>query len=147
MMLVEPDTGRWLNLQAHTETLNRVRCFSALKVRSPHLRHLAVATGMVEAALDLPSTCADKPRIWSHAAGSLIAEEAGAAVMDAIGQPLNFLCGRTLYENYGTVVVAKGLACWRLTDAIATACSQKREEEEQTTISLGKSVSWLTVFG
>ena len=38
---------------------------------------------------------------WDHAAGALIASEAGCAVTDALGQPLDFSCGRGLEKNQG----------------------------------------------
>lgn len=42
-------------------------------------------------------------KIWDHAAGSLIVEEAGGKVTDIRGNPLNFGVGRTLRENKGVV--------------------------------------------
>ena len=43
-------------------------------------------------------------KIWDHAAGSLIVQEAGGTVTDVDGRPLNFGLGRTLRENRGVVV-------------------------------------------
>ncbi|KAG8854329.1 hypothetical protein FRB91_003651 [Serendipita sp. 411] len=50
-----------------------------------------------------------KEKIWDHASGTLLVEEAGAIVSDSRGQPLNFGLGRTLGENYGVVASFKGI--------------------------------------
>jgi 3'(2'), 5'-bisphosphate nucleotidase len=65
-----------------------------------------------------PSKADYEEKIWDHAAGALIVEEAGGRVSDLRGQPLDFGQGRTLKENIG-VVVSNGqlheiaLACLR----------------------------------
>ena len=38
-------------------------------------------------------------KIWDHAAGAVIVEEAGGSVCDLNGQPLDFSVGRTLAKN------------------------------------------------
>lgn len=42
-----------------------------------------------------------REKIWDHAAGSLIVEEAGGIVTDLRGKPLNFTLGNNLFENEG----------------------------------------------
>lgn len=42
-----------------------------------------------------------REKIWDHAAGSIIIEEAGGRVSDLTGQALDFTCGRTLANNVG----------------------------------------------
>jgi 3'(2'), 5'-bisphosphate nucleotidase len=44
-----------------------------------------------------------REKIWDHAAGSLIVEEAGGRVSDLMGQPLDFTQGRSLENNVGIV--------------------------------------------
>ncbi|MBM3290050.1 MAG: 3'(2'),5'-bisphosphate nucleotidase, partial [Candidatus Hydrogenedentes bacterium] len=44
-----------------------------------------------------------REKIWDHAAGSLIIEEAGGRVSDLTGQPLDFTQGRALENNVGIV--------------------------------------------
>lgn len=44
-----------------------------------------------------------REKIWDHAAGSLIIEEAGGRVTDLTGQPLDFTQGRALVNNIGIV--------------------------------------------
>lgn len=48
-------------------------------------------------------------KIWDHAAGSLLVEEAGGIVSDAKGRPLDFSIGRTLQNNKGVVAAHKNV--------------------------------------
>lgn len=48
-------------------------------------------------------------KIWDHASGSLLVEEAGGKVSDISGKDLNFAVGRTLRENRGVVASQKEL--------------------------------------
>jgi len=43
-------------------------------------------------------------KIWDHAAGALIVEEAGGTVTDITGRPLEFHHGRELAANRGVIV-------------------------------------------
>eukprot|EP00500_Bicosoecida_sp_ms1_P008132 CAMPEP_0203831578 /NCGR_PEP_ID=MMETSP0115-20131106/68655_1 /ASSEMBLY_ACC=CAM_ASM_000227 /TAXON_ID=33651 /ORGANISM="Bicosoecid sp, Strain ms1" /LENGTH=86 /DNA_ID=CAMNT_0050740639 /DNA_START=23 /DNA_END=280 /DNA_ORIENTATION=+ len=45
-------------------------------------------------------------KVWDHAAGSLVATEAGAIVTDVNGSPLDFSLGRRLTANRGVVAAA-----------------------------------------
>ncbi len=44
-----------------------------------------------------------KEKIWDHAAGSIVIEEAGGRVTDLLGNALDFTQGRTLAQNVGIV--------------------------------------------
>jgi 3'(2'), 5'-bisphosphate nucleotidase len=44
-----------------------------------------------------------KEKIWDHAAGSLVIQEAGGRVTDLLGNDLDFTHGRTLAQNVGIV--------------------------------------------
>lgn len=65
----------------------------------------AVARGDAAIYLRLPSpkTPDYRERIWDHAAGVLIIEEAGGRVTDALGAELDFSQGRRLENNRGIV--------------------------------------------
>ena len=72
-------------------------------------KYAVVARGQADLYLRLPRP--PKPgkgpyleKIWDHAAGALVAHEAGAAVTDATGAPLDFGHGRELVRNRGIVV-------------------------------------------
>jgi len=62
-----------------------------------------VASGAADAYLRLPTRPGYVERIWDHAAGSLVATEAGAIVTDITGRPLDFSRGRGLEDNRGIV--------------------------------------------
>jgi 3'(2'), 5'-bisphosphate nucleotidase len=51
-----------------------------------------------------PSEHTYKEKVWDHAAGTIITEEAGGKITDAFGKPLDFSCGVKMVNNYGIVV-------------------------------------------
>jgi 3'(2'), 5'-bisphosphate nucleotidase len=55
-----------------------------------------------------PSEPSYKENIWDHAAGSIIAEEAGGKVTDVLGRPLDFSCGIKMVKNHG-ILVSNGI--------------------------------------
>jgi 3'(2'), 5'-bisphosphate nucleotidase len=62
-----------------------------------------VATGNAEIYLRIPNpkTPDYREKIWDHAAGSLVVEEAGGVVTDISGKKLDFSAGKTLKNNSG----------------------------------------------
>ncbi len=66
----------------------------------------AVARGDATLYLRLPSpTSPDyREKIWDHAAGALVVQEAGGTVTDMHGQPLDFASGRKMVNNRGVIV-------------------------------------------
>lgn len=66
-------------------------------------KYAVVARGQASAYLRLPTKKGYVERIWDHAAGSLVATEAGAVVTDVSGKPLDFSHGRGLETNRGIV--------------------------------------------
>lgn len=66
-------------------------------------KYAVVARGQADAYLRLPTRRGYIERIWDHAAGSLIAAEAGVAVTDIHGNQLDFSQGRGLERNAGIV--------------------------------------------
>ncbi len=69
-------------------------------------KYAAIAAGQASLYLRLPSpkTPNYKEKIWDHAAGLLIVEEAGGTVTDMHGIPLDFTQGTKLANNEGVVV-------------------------------------------
>jgi len=114
---VEPD---------HADHLLHQRVPKRLGISNPPLKmdsqakYGVVARG--EAALYLrvpsPSEPGYMEKIWDHAAGSIIAEEAGGKVTDARGRPLDFSCGITLERNYG-ILASNGILHDSVLEAIA----------------------------
>lgn len=72
-------------------------------------KYAVVARGQADLYLRLPRSSKYVERIWDHAAGALIAAEAGCAVTDVDGRSLDFSHGRGLERNRGIVVAAPRL--------------------------------------
>jgi 3'(2'), 5'-bisphosphate nucleotidase len=100
---VEPD---------HADHLTHQRLAQKLNISKPSLRmdsqvkYGILARGEVTLYLRVPSPSEPgyKENIWDHAAGSIIAEEAGGRVTDVLGHPLDFSCGVKMVKNHGILV-------------------------------------------
>lgn len=66
-------------------------------------KYAVVARGQGDAYIRMPTRKGYVERIWDHAAGAMIAAEAGAAVSDIHGRELDFSHGRGLEKNRGIV--------------------------------------------
>lgn len=66
----------------------------------------AVAAGQAALYLRLPSPKSPnyREKIWDHAAGVIVVEEAGGRATDMHGNPLDFSKGQKLVDNQGVVV-------------------------------------------
>jgi 3'(2'), 5'-bisphosphate nucleotidase len=100
---VEPD---------HADHLFHQRLARKLNIAKPSLRmdsqakYGVVARGEATLYLRIPSPSEPgyKENIWDHAAGSIIAEEAGGKVTDTLGNPLDFSSGIKMMKNHGILV-------------------------------------------
>ena len=68
-----------------------------------------VARGQADAYLRLPTSYTYVEKIWDHAAGMLVAQEAGAVVTDIDGKALDFSRGAGLSANRGVVCAPPAL--------------------------------------
>ncbi|QDT14707.1 3'(2'),5'-bisphosphate nucleotidase [Alienimonas californiensis] len=66
-------------------------------------KYAEVARGGAEIYLRLPTRPGYVERIWDHAAGVAVIEEAGGRVTDVDGRPLDFTHGRGLERNRGVI--------------------------------------------
>ncbi|KAI8621045.1 hypothetical protein BC830DRAFT_1058606 [Chytriomyces sp. MP71] len=66
-----------------------------------------VSRGDAGIYLRIPVSATYEEKIWDHAGGMLIVEEAGGVVTDVEGKPLDFGVGRTLKNNKGVVAAGK----------------------------------------
>ena len=111
---VEPEAGAPLSVcasveQAHTKSSDVDNVMA--KVGPPgeparldsQAKYAVVARGQADAYLRLPTRKGYVERIWDHAAGALVANEAGAAVTDIAGNQLDFGQGRGLEKNRGVI--------------------------------------------
>jgi 3'(2'), 5'-bisphosphate nucleotidase len=65
---------------------------------------LARGEASIYVRIPSPQTPDYREKIWDHAAGSILVEEAGGKVTDAVGRALDFTCGKRLENNYGIAV-------------------------------------------
>jgi len=93
----------------HTAQSRSARIVDRLGVQASPLRmdsqckYAVVAGGDADVYLRLPTRADYEEKIWDHAAGALIVEEAGGRVTDTLGNPLDFTQGRTLRRNPGVL--------------------------------------------
>ncbi len=67
-------------------------------------KYAVVALGQAAVYLRVPFSFQHKEKIWDHAPGALIVEEAGGKVTDLKGSPLDFTQGKCLENNVGLLV-------------------------------------------
>lgn len=66
-------------------------------------KYAAISRGDADIYLRLPTIQGYEEKIWDHAAGKIIFEEAGGKIADVNGKPLDFSLGKTLKNNTGVV--------------------------------------------
>ena len=66
-------------------------------------KYATCAAGITHAYLRLPTRPGYEEKIWDHAAGVILIEEAGGRVTDVDGKPLDFAQGHTLSKNSGVI--------------------------------------------
>ena len=92
------DTGRIVEYLAARGTPARL---------DSQCKYAVVARGQAEAYLRLPTRRDYVEKIWDHAAGMIIAEEASAIVTDVLGRPLDFSTGTALTANRGILCASR----------------------------------------
>ncbi|MBK1878563.1 3'(2'),5'-bisphosphate nucleotidase [Pelagicoccus mobilis] len=69
-------------------------------------KYAAVSRGQASVYLRLPTRPGYEEKIWDHAAGYIVLQEAGGRIADTFGNPLDFSLGRTLKNNKGIVATS-----------------------------------------
>jgi len=80
-------------------------------------KYAVVARGEADVYLRLPTRKDYREKIWDHAGGVLVVQEAGGTVTDVTGKPLEFTHGAELAQNRG-VAVSNGLLHTQVIDAL-----------------------------
>lgn len=83
-------------------------------------KYAVVARGQASIYLRLPTGGEYREKIWDHAAGSIVVEQAGGKVTDSTGKPLDFSRGRVLEGNAG-IIATNGPIHQRVVEAVANA--------------------------
>ncbi|MGB3237244.1 MAG: 3'(2'),5'-bisphosphate nucleotidase [Geitlerinemataceae cyanobacterium] len=110
----------------HGDLARQASIAQAVGITAPSLRmdsqakYGAVASGQALLYLRLPSpkTPDYREKIWDHAAGAIVVEEAGGCVTDMYGKPLDFSQGAKMVDNQG-VVVSNGVIHDKVIAALA----------------------------
>ncbi len=120
----DPRLARWCervessdkNHDVTAQVVERVGIQSPPDRLDSQAKYAVVARG--EAALYLRHSLSDyREKVWDHAAGVLITEEAGGRVTDVAGRSLDFSKGRELSANKG-IVATNGLLHERVLAAV-----------------------------
>ncbi len=94
----------------HSSHSASARIAESLGITQPPVRldsqakYAVVARGEADIYLRLPTRPDYTEKIWDHAGGVLVVEEAGGTVTDVYGKPLEFTHGHELSANKGVVV-------------------------------------------
>jgi 3'(2'), 5'-bisphosphate nucleotidase len=111
---------------SHSSHDQMAQIVASLGAKRPPLRmdsqakYGLLARGEGTVYLRLPTKKSYEEKIWDHAAGMIIVEEAGGRVTDLLGKPLDFSRGRTLNHNQG-IVATNGLLHERMLEAVKTS--------------------------
>ena len=113
---------------AHSSHSKAALVSKALRIEADSVRmdsqckYFCIAAGRAEMYMRLPVRAGYVEKIWDHAAGSILVEEAGGTVTDAWGQPLEFSHGRLLQANQG-VLASNGANHHLLSNTVAQVLS------------------------
>ncbi|MGE5842989.1 MAG: 3'(2'),5'-bisphosphate nucleotidase [Deltaproteobacteria bacterium] len=94
---------------SHSSHDDMAEIIKILGVKQPPLRmdsqakYGILARGDGTVYLRLPTKQSYVEKIWDHAAGCILVEEAGGTVTDLNGKPLDFSQGKTLIKNKGVI--------------------------------------------
>ena len=132
------DAARRISVSATTEAAQAVFCESLESAHSSHgvsaraaakleitaeplrldsqAKYGVVAAGLADVYMRIPRGDY-REKIWDHAAGALVTTEAGGAVTDLDGQPLDFSRGHTLSHNRG-ILATNGHLHQSILDAV-----------------------------
>ena len=86
-------------------------------------KYSAVSRGQASIYLRLPTSATYQEKIWDHAAGSIVVEEAGGRVTDVDGRDLDFSLGRTLASNSG-IIATNGILHDQVIEAVRSTSDE-----------------------
>ncbi|KZT03058.1 3(2),5-bisphosphate nucleotidase HAL2 [Laetiporus sulphureus 93-53] len=122
--------------KAHSKLSFNERVAHLLGVTRPPTRmdsqakYCALVRGEGGVYLRMPTGTGYKEKIWDHAPGSVLVEEAGGVITDSRGEPLDFGLGRTLGENYGVVAAGRDVHS-RVIEAVKRAKEEEAKGDAQ----------------
>lgn len=112
--VADPRDLQFVDCQTASSTDSRLHGAVAARLGSPwpnitdvwaaQMRYVALVVGGCNAMVKIPRKADYRSKIWDHAGGMLLAQEAGLVVSDLAGSPVDFGSGRTLAGCYGMIV-------------------------------------------
>ncbi len=117
---------------SHSDKDTQLEISRRLLISSPpeqmdsQVKYGIVASGQADIYLRIPNPATPdyREKIWDHAAGSLIVEEAGGWVSDIDGKKLDFSAGKTLSHNRG-ILASNGRVHSRVLEIISEITAEK----------------------
>ena len=109
----------------HSDHSQSAQIAKLLKITNESVRmdsqakYATIAKGDAQIYLRLPTRDTYREKIWDHAAGMLVVQEAGGTVTDITGKPLDFTHGRQLEKNRGIIAT-----CGPIHDPVVAAVQQ-----------------------
>lgn len=101
--------------RAHSAHGHTAQIMQRLEINAPTTRldsqakYAAVAGGLADLYLRIPTQERRHDLIWDHAAGAIVVEEAGGVVTDLAGKSLDFGHGSELTANRGFIIARPGV--------------------------------------
>ncbi|KAF5319388.1 hypothetical protein D9619_008522 [Psilocybe cf. subviscida] len=90
-------------------------------------KYACLSRGEGGAYLRMPTGVGYQEKIWDHAPGQVLVQEAGGVVTNSRGEPLNFGLGRTLGENFGVIAAGKEVHA-QVLKAVQTALAEQKSK-------------------
>ncbi len=117
---------------SHSDKDTQLEISRRLQISNPpeqldsQVKYGIVASGIADIYLRIPNPATPdyREKIWDHAAGSLIVEEAGGRVSDIEGKKLVFSAGKTLQNNRG-ILATNGTVHDQVLEIIAELAGKK----------------------
>jgi 3'(2'), 5'-bisphosphate nucleotidase len=115
---------------SHSSQTDSDKIRDILKIKSPPIRmdsqckYGLLARGDSSIYLRIPTSSDYVEKVWDHAAGGIIVQEAGGRVTDVFGKPVDFSVGRALERNKG-IVATNGKLHSRVIRAVTRIMEKK----------------------
>jgi HAL2 family 3'(2'),5'-bisphosphate nucleotidase len=126
MKFVESYESSHSDKETQLEISRRLLIDSPPEQMDSQVKYGIVASGSADIYLRIPNPATPnyREKIWDHAAGSLIVEEAGGRVSDIEGKKLDFSAGKTLHHNRG-ILATNGAIHDRVLEIIAEISAKR----------------------
>ncbi len=109
MKFVQSYVSSHSDIEKQHQIADSLRIDSTPVQMDSQVKYGAIASALADIYLRIPHP--DNPdykeKIWDHAAGSILVEQAGGCVSDIFGKKLDFNCGRIMVNNTGILATSE----------------------------------------